>query len=84
MEYFLLLWTFLLCLWTWVIIVLKSDDKELVVWANLYKRYDGQILIGAVKDKRSDCISVGRFASAKSEYLGTFKIYKQQIINGDE
>lgn len=69
-----------MCAW---IIKIKLDNKELVGWANLYKRYDGQILIGAVKDKRSDSISVGRCERAKSEYLGTFKIYKHQI-KGDE
>lgn len=72
---------YLLFIWTVALVVctakLKMGDKELVGWANLYKRFDGQIIIGAVKEKRKDSISVGKCERAKSEYLGTFKIYKQ-------
>ncbi|WGH49792.1 hypothetical protein [Alishewanella phage vB_AspM_Slickus01] len=74
MEYILFIWTVILCVWTAKV---KICDKLPVGWANLYRRFDDQIIIGAVKEKRKDCISVGKCERAKSEYLGTFKIYKQ-------
>lgn len=81
MSFFIYAYAIILFLWTISLIVLtvrcKTNSNDFLGWANIYRRFDGYIIVGAVKDLRNDCISVGRLERARSEYIGTYKIYKE-------